>query len=1093
MLKNCYVHFNEGSNDLRVKCKPNISKSLLLIFVITLFYQIAVYNISDAVNLGVNSENSVSTSSRYLDLIAGGETKTLIATVLPANAVNKEVTWSSSNEEVATVSTTGVVTPISSGVSVILVKTVDGGHTDFCIANVIKKPVTGISLESNQSTLKIKSTLTLKPIISPLDASNKSVNWSSQNANVATVNEAGVIIAIASGTTSIIGKTMDGNFLTYCIIYVPEEVDSITVSQSSLKFNLGDAATTLSAKVMPDNLTVKGVTWTSSNYSIANVDWKGKVTPVSGGTAVITVTSDLDKTKKAICNITVTAHAIDIKVHVEKIALSLRQKDLIVGTTFSLTHVIAPSNATNKEVTWSSTNEAVATVSTTGIVTPISVGVSAIVVKTIDGGHADVCIVNVTKQDVTGIGLESNQETLKIKSTLILNPIVSPLNASNKAVIWSSGDANVASVSKVGLVTAIAPGTTSIIARTLDGNYLTYCIIYVPEEVDSITLSQNSLKFDLGNDGVTLSAKVMPDNLTVKGVTWTSSNYSIANVNWKGKVTPVSGGTAVITATSDLDNTKKATCNITVTGPVIDIKVHVQKIALSFIQKDLIVGTTFSLNQVIAPSNATNKEVIWSSSNEAVATVSTTGVVNPISAGIAAIVVKTVDGGHADVCIVNVTKRYVTGISLNQNQSTLKIKSTLTLNPTISPLDASNKTVIWMSGDENVGTVSEAGVVTAIAPGTVGIIARTVDGNYLTYCVIYVPEEVDSITLNQNSVNFALRDAGVTLLAKVMPDNLTVKGVTWTSSNYNIANVDWKGMVTPVSVGTSVITATANSDITKKATCNVTVTGPAIDTKVHVEKITLSSRQKDLIVGTTFSLNQVIAPSNATDNAVTWSSSNEAVATVSTTGLVTPISEGVSVIVVKTVDGGHADVCIVNVTKQGVTGISLNQNQSILKIKSTLTLTPIISPLDASNKAVIWSSGNENVATVSEEGVVTAVAAGTSGIIVKTVDGNYLTYCIIYVLEQVDSITLSQNSINLDVGGVAVTLYAKVMPDNLKVKDVTWASSNNSIANVDWKGKVTPVSGGTAVITATSNSDKTKQATCSVTVVQHATGVIISR
>ena len=483
----------------------------------------------------------------------------------------------------------------------------------------------------------------------------------------------------------------------------------------------------------------------------------------------------------------------------------------------------------------------------------------------------------------------------------------------------------------------------------------------------------------------------------------------------------------------------------------------------------------------------------WSSSNENVATVSATGIVTPIAIGVALIVVKTVDGENVDGCIVNVRWRDLTGISLSQNSATLKIGNTLTLKPSLTPLDASNKRIIWISGNENVAKVSVAGVVTAITPGTVGIIGRTVEGNYLIHCIVYIAEEIDSITLNQNNIKLNLSDSPVTLLAKIMPDNITIKDIMWTSSNYSIANVDSKGKVTPMSGGTATITATSVHDKSKKVTCNITVIGPAIDTKIHAAKVTLNFHQKDLVAGTTFSLNQVIMPSNASIKTVIWSSSNEDVATVSSTGVVTPIEEGMTLIVVKTVDGGNIDSCIVNVKKQEVTGMSLNINGSTLKIGSSLTLKPVITPLDASNKSIIWSSGNETVAKVSEAGVVTAITPGTVGIIGRTMDGNYLVYCIVYVPEQVDSITLSQNSIKFRLGDAALTLLAKIMPDNSSVKRVTWTSSNPVVANVDSSGKVTPVSGGTTVITATSVDDPSKKVTCSVTVVQPATGVIITR
>jgi uncharacterized protein YjdB len=1073
---------------LSIKRKINILKNFLLILIIALFYTISSYNISKAVAVSATSVNTVTTDAHNLNLIAGNNTVTLTATVLPSNASNKAVTWSSSNNAVATVSSSGVVTPIAAGIALVTVRTVDGGYADTCVVTVTTQEVTGISLSSSGQTLNVAGTLTLNPIITPSDASNKTVIWSSSNTAVATVSSSGVVTAIAPGVAGIWGKTADQGYSTYFVVTVPEAVTSLTLSQSSLKFNVGGPAVTLSATLTPDSLWEKEVTWTSSNYGIANVDSNGRVTPISSGTATITVTSVADNTKKATCTVTVGSGESNI-IHPELITLSLHQKAAIVGTTFTLSDVIFPSNAANTAVTWSSTNTAVATVSSSGVVTPIAAGTTMIMVKTVDGGCADGCMVNVTTQEVTGIILSPSGQTLKVGSTLTLNPVITPSNASNKTVIWTSSNTSVATVSSTGVVTAIAPGVAGIWGKTADQGYSTYFLVTVPEEVTSLTLSQSSLKFNVGGPAVTLSATLTPETLWEKEVTWSSSNYGIANVDSNGRVTPISSGTASITVTSVADNTKKATCTVTVGSGESNI-IHPELITLSLHQKAAIVGTTFTLSDVIFPSNAANTAVTWSSTNTAVATVSSSGVVTPIAAGTTMIMVKTVDGGCADGCMVNVTTQEVTGIILSPSGQTLKVGSTLTLNPVITPSNASNKTVIWTSSNTSVATVSSTGVVTAIAPGVAGIWGKTADQGYSTYFLVTVPEEVTSLTLSESSLKFNIGGPAVTLSATLNPDSLWEKEVTWTSSNYGIANVDSNGKVTPISSGTATITVTSVADNTKKATCTVTV-GSGEANIIHPQSITLSSHTEAAVVGTTFTLSKVMYPSNAANTAVTWSSTNPLVATVSSSGVVTPIAAGTTLIVVKAVDGGCADGCLVTVTIQEVTGISISSNGQTLKIGSTVTLNPVITPSNASNKTVSWSSSNTAVATVSSSGVVTAIAPGIAVIWGKTVDRGYAILFVVNVPETVDSVTLSQSSLKFNVGDPSVTLSSTIKPDTLSQKGVYWTSSNYNVATVDSNGKVTPLSAGTATITVTSVEDNTKKATCTVTVLQHAQGVII--
>ena len=140
-------------------------------------------------------------------------------------------------------------------------------------------------------------------------------------------------------------------------------------------------------------------------------------------------------------------------------------------------------------------------------------------------------------------------------------------------------------------------------------------------------------------------------------------------------------------------------------------------------------------------------------------------------------------GGPADICRVNVTEEAVTGISLSANQATIKVGSTLTLNPTITPVNASNKDIIWSSSNDAVAKISEEGVVTGVSQGTVVIMGRTVDGDFRCYSVIYVVQPISGITLSQTSIKFNVGDAGIGLTAKVNPDNILVKDVIWTSSS----------------------------------------------------------------------------------------------------------------------------------------------------------------------------------------------------------------------------------------------------------------------------------------------------------------------
>ena len=246
-------------------------------------------------------------------------------------------------------------------------------------------------------------------------------------------------------------------------------VTGIRLNQASATLNSKDQTIQLSATVTPDDATDKSLTWSSSNPSVATVDANGLVTAVSSGRTTITATTADGSNKTATCAVTV-----NISVPVTGITLNQTTASLTSrGQTLQLTATVTPDNATNKSVTWSSSNTAVATVSSTGLVTAVSNGTATITAKAADGSNKTAtCAVTVNiSVPVTGITL--NQTTASLTSrgqTLQLTATVTPENATNKSVTWSSSNTAVATVDANGLVTAVSSGTATITAKTADGS-----------------------------------------------------------------------------------------------------------------------------------------------------------------------------------------------------------------------------------------------------------------------------------------------------------------------------------------------------------------------------------------------------------------------------------------------------------------------------------------------------------------------------------------------------------------------------------------------------------------------------------------------
>ena len=254
-----------------------------------------------------------------------------------------------------------------------------------------------------------------------------------------------------------------------------------------------------------------------------------------------------------------------------------------------------------------------------------------------------------------------------------------------------------------------------------------------------------------------------------------------------------------------------------------------------------------------------------------------------------------------------------------------------------------------------------------------------------------------------------------------------------------------------------------------------------------VQSITLNKTALPLHPGNVETLVATVDPSDA---ALSWTSSNSAVATVSTAGKVTAVGNGSAVITASATDGsGKKATCTVTVTTL-VTGVSLNKSSLNLNEGASETLTVTISPSTASNKSVTWSSTNTSAATVDQNGKVTAVSKGTATITATANDGSgKKATCAVTVKRLVSSIVLSQTSVTVYTGNT-VTLTATVSPSTASDCSLTWSSSNTAKAKVSSSGIITGVSAGTATITATANDGSGKNATCSVIVKTMPAGAV---
>lgn len=315
------------------------------------------------------------------------EKATLIATVSPEDATDKSVEWSSDNPEVASVDENGEVTAKTAGTATITVTTKDGGKTATCIVTVDSKfrPVTSITLDQTSASLKAGETVTLTATVNPSDATDKTVTWSTTDATVATVSN-GTVTAKKVGTATITAKAGDKT-ATCAITVVATPVTSVTLNQTSASLKAGETVT-LTATVNPSDATDKTVTWSTTDATVATVS-NGVVTAKKVGTATITAKAG-DKT--ATCTITVEP------ILVTSVSLDKTSLKMIEGDSQTLIATVYPDNATNRKVTWTSSNSSIVKVDQNGKITAVKAGTASVTVTTEDGGRTATCNIAVDKK-----------------------------------------------------------------------------------------------------------------------------------------------------------------------------------------------------------------------------------------------------------------------------------------------------------------------------------------------------------------------------------------------------------------------------------------------------------------------------------------------------------------------------------------------------------------------------------------------------------------------------------------------------------------------------------------------------------------------
>lgn len=523
------------------------------------------------------------------------------------------------------------------------------------------------------------------------------------------------------------------------------------------------------------------------------------------GTDDVVITNPNSSGNFRVETVTVTYSAAGPAVDVESVSITPATAQIAVGETTSVSATVAPADASNKNVTWNSSDPSVATVEN-GTIFALKAGTTNIT-ATSNNSKVGTCVLTVSPASTLAYKVDTDA-TFADGDQIVLVEETNGLIATTDISQTSSGRRykTTPAVISNGAVAVITKAAVFTLESSTDSSFkLKIGDKYVYWAEDKNTLLEGIPGTDADakffNWAVTSNGIVSTEKDTVadeyRAIAWNDSGY--------------------------FSGYKESTLSATYMAPGVLYRIPqaVTGVTLDKTSQNLTVGGTVELVATVAPDNATNKAVTWTSNDPTVAEVSAAGKVTAKKAGTATITVTTADGSKTATCAITVSAAAVpaTSVTLDKTTASLAVGADVTLAATVAPA-GSTDTVAWTTSNAAVATVAN-GKIAAVAPGTATITATA--GSKSATCTVTVTAAVSKVELNKETASVVVEselDLSATVTAN--PDAADYKKVTWTTSDATIATVE-NGKVKALKTGTVTITATSVTDTTKKATCTVTV------------------------------------------------------------------------------------------------------------------------------------------------------------------------------------------------------------------------------------------------------------------------------
>ncbi len=542
------------------------------------------------------------------------------------------------------------------------------------------------------------------------------------------------------------------------------------------------------------------ITYTSSKPGIASVSGDGTITAVTRGEAV--VYANLMRNGKRVGRAQMSVKVIRpvTKVTLSTNGLAVYEPDdptiagllreateyrviaVAAGATVNLSAVCTPTDASNRQVTFTTDDEGVARVVNNKALKAIQRGECTLTVASADSPEITETFRVLVTQPVKAVVIQTETTAVESGAILPLTAECEPADASIKGVVWESRNPQIASVDANGNVKGLKRGSAVITATPTDGSRVKGSVtISVIQPVTGLAISPAEIGVTTGKYAQ-VKATVQPADASIKTLTWTSSDESIATVAG-GRVTGIKAGTCTITCSSTSNPEVTASATVIVSQLVKNIAFTTPKEELSFR-----VGEKIQLRWATEPADATDTAVTFRSAHPRIATVDSNGVVTAVSRGTASIYVTTQDASRRQAATRVTVIQPVTGVEMQKPMYYVQLGWGGNVRAVVQPRNANNQKVLWSSMDEGIVTIrsngTSTGHVEGLRRGTTTITAYTEDGGYTATADVRVDNfnEVvmaEGLEVNgQNQIRIVLRN---------MSDNITLQNIYYTIECFDLA------------------------------------------------------------------------------------------------------------------------------------------------------------------------------------------------------------------------------------------------------------------------------------------------------------------